>query len=46
MNREVKFEEKLLEDVQRQMEEFKIANGAESEEKKQRLRQLSAEAHR
>lgn len=46
VNREVKFEEKLLEDVQRQMEDFKIANGAESEEKKQRLRQLSAEAHR
>lgn len=46
VNREVKFEDKLLADILHQTEEFKIANGTESEEKRERLRQMSDEARR
>ena len=46
VNREIKFEEKLLEEVVRQTELFKISNGTDSEEKKERLRQMSEEAQR
>jgi hypothetical protein len=46
VNRDIKLEEKALEEVLRQTRMFTLTNGAESEEKRERLQHMSDEAQR